>query len=250
MAGRHQASASQGLVTFAGAKAYCSPPPRRSTKLFRHFRFGRLASLRPRPFAAELDAKSALVRNPRLRRKVSRSSSLRATIRPRAALIPAMNGAGEESANRVKAGAASCAKRWAANLECRMVISSKFSTPRGCGSCRRPGDRTRRCRVSSIRLHCSSNRNHRSKGPAIHRQTTGLDRMSIVHQKQKHIAVAGIERRGVLGDVYKRVMRHRVPVEYWLYERKSTTAKPNVADPPVGSRAMPSYKIAVWRTKA
>jgi hypothetical protein len=32
------AFASQGLVTFAAAKACCSPPPRRLTKLFRHFR--------------------------------------------------------------------------------------------------------------------------------------------------------------------------------------------------------------------
>jgi len=44
---------------------------------------------------------------PRLRRKFSRSSSLRATIRSRAALIPAMNGAGEELAKLVSAGAAS-----------------------------------------------------------------------------------------------------------------------------------------------
>lgn len=66
---------------------------------------------------------------PRRRRKVSRSSSLRATIRSRAALMPAMNGAGEELAKLVSAGAASCAKRWAANFECRMVISSKFSVP-------------------------------------------------------------------------------------------------------------------------
>ena len=44
---------------------------------------------------------------PRLRRKLSRSSSLRATIRSRAALIPAMNGAGEELAKLASAGAAS-----------------------------------------------------------------------------------------------------------------------------------------------
>ena len=67
--------------------------------------------------------------NPRLRRKLSRSSSVRATIRSRAALMPATNGAGEELAKLVSAGAASCAKRCAANLECRIVISSKFSTP-------------------------------------------------------------------------------------------------------------------------
>jgi hypothetical protein len=37
---------------------------------------------------------------PRLRENPSRSSSLRATIRSRAALMPAMNGAGDESAKR------------------------------------------------------------------------------------------------------------------------------------------------------
>ena len=53
---------------------------------------------------------SALL-NPRLRRKVSRSSSVRATMRSRAALTPAMNGAGEEWAKLVNAGAASWAIR-------------------------------------------------------------------------------------------------------------------------------------------
>lgn len=43
--------------------------------------------------------------------------------------MPAMNGAGEELAKLVSAGAASCAKRCAANLLCRMLISSKFSQP-------------------------------------------------------------------------------------------------------------------------
>ena len=42
--------------------------------------------------------------NPRLRKNPSRSSSVRATIRSRAALMPVMNGAGEESAKRVSAG--------------------------------------------------------------------------------------------------------------------------------------------------
>jgi hypothetical protein len=54
--------------------------------------------------------------NPRLRRKVSRSSSVRATTFSRAALMPATNGAGEELAKLVSAGAASWAKRCAANL--------------------------------------------------------------------------------------------------------------------------------------
>ncbi len=45
--------------------------------------------------------------NPRLRRKVSRSSSDLATTRSRAALMPAMNGAGEELAKLFNAGAAS-----------------------------------------------------------------------------------------------------------------------------------------------
>jgi hypothetical protein len=58
---------------------------------------------------------------------------VRATIRSRAALMPAMNGAGDESAKLVRAGAASWANRCAANLECRIVISSKFSTPHRLG---------------------------------------------------------------------------------------------------------------------
>ena len=61
--------------------------------------------------------------------KLSRSSSVRATIRCRAALMPATNGAGDELAKLVSAGAASWANRCAANLEWRMVICSKFSTP-------------------------------------------------------------------------------------------------------------------------
>jgi hypothetical protein len=54
---------------------------------------------------------------PRLRRNSVRSSSVRATIRSRAALIPLTKGTGEELAKRVSAGAASWAKREAANLE-------------------------------------------------------------------------------------------------------------------------------------
>jgi len=52
---------------------------------------------------------SALLK-PRLRRKLSRSSSVRATIRSRAARMPATKGAGEEWAKLVSAGAASWAK--------------------------------------------------------------------------------------------------------------------------------------------
>ncbi|HSO23269.1 MAG TPA: hypothetical protein VLT81_10190 [Chondromyces sp.] len=40
-----------------------------------------------------------------------------------------MKGAGEDSAKRLSAGAASWAKREAAYFECRMVISWKSSTP-------------------------------------------------------------------------------------------------------------------------
>ena len=66
---------------------------------------------------------------PRLRRNSLRSSSVRATIFSRAALMPLTKGIGEELAKRVSAGAASCAKREAAYFEWRMVISSKSSTP-------------------------------------------------------------------------------------------------------------------------
>jgi hypothetical protein len=66
---------------------------------------------------------------PRLRRNSSRSSSVRATICARAAVMPSMKGRGEEFAKRVSAGVASCAKRDAACFECRIVISWKSSTP-------------------------------------------------------------------------------------------------------------------------
>ena len=67
--------------------------------------------------------------NPRLRKNSVRSSSVRATICARAALMLFTNGAGLEFANRVSAGFASPAKREAAYFECRMVISWKSSTP-------------------------------------------------------------------------------------------------------------------------
>jgi hypothetical protein len=51
--------------------------------------------------------------NPLLRRRLSRSSSVWATMRCRAALMPATNGAGEELAKLFSAGAASWAKRCA-----------------------------------------------------------------------------------------------------------------------------------------
>lgn len=66
---------------------------------------------------------------PRFLRKSVRSSSVRATMRSRAARMPSTKGAGEELAKRVSAGAASCAKRLAAYFECRMLISWKSSTP-------------------------------------------------------------------------------------------------------------------------
>ena len=70
---------------------------------------------------------------PRLRRKSTRSSSVRATICARAALMPLTKRMGEESAKRFSAGAASWAKREAAYFEWRIVISSKSSTPSGRG---------------------------------------------------------------------------------------------------------------------
>src|SRR5713226_10787753 len=35
------------------------------------------------------------------------------------------------------------------------------------------------------------------------RQASGLDRMGIIHQKQEHVAVARIKRRGIFSDVHK-----------------------------------------------
>src|SRR5579871_6790967 len=67
--------------------------------------------------------------NPRRRRNSVRSSSLCATIRSRAALMPLTKGMGEELAKFNSAGAASWANLFAAYLEWRMMISSKSSTP-------------------------------------------------------------------------------------------------------------------------
>ena len=66
---------------------------------------------------------------PRRRRKSLRSSSVRATMRSRATLMPLMKGMGDELAKFSSAGAASWAKREAAYLLWRMLISSKSSTP-------------------------------------------------------------------------------------------------------------------------
>src|SRR5712692_11269587 len=46
------------------------------------------------------------------------------------------------------------------------------------------------------------------------RQASRLDRMGVVHQKQEYIAVAGIKRRGILGDVHERIMRHGRPIQH------------------------------------
>src|SRR3546814_3676033 len=74
---------------------------------------------------ATILADSALEK-PRLRRKSSRSSSFLATMRSRAALMPFTKRIGEESAKFSSAGAASCAKRLAANFEWRILTSSKL----------------------------------------------------------------------------------------------------------------------------
>src|SRR6266478_3248312 len=46
------------------------------------------------------------------------------------------------------------------------------------------------------------------------RQASRLDRMGIIHQKQEHVAVAGVKRRGILSDVYERIMRHGRSIQH------------------------------------
>lgn len=46
------------------------------------------------------------------------------------------------------------------------------------------------------------------------RQPTGLDRVQIVDQKHKDIAIRRVERRGVSGDVDVRIVDPRRPVEH------------------------------------
>ena len=81
------------------------------------------------PRTASMTFDISAFEKPFLCKKLSRSSSVRATIRCSAAAMPATNGADDELAKFVNAGAASWAKRCAANFECRIVICSKFSTP-------------------------------------------------------------------------------------------------------------------------
>ena len=38
--------------------------------------------------------------------------------------------------------------------------------------------------------------------------------MGIVHQKQEHIAITSVKRRGILGDVHERIMRHGRPIQH------------------------------------
>lgn len=74
-----------------------------------------------------------------------------APIQPCSPRSPAQPVAGKELAKFVNAGAASCAKRRAANFEWRIVICSKFSTTHY-GSCRRRADRSSQCRRMRWRL--------------------------------------------------------------------------------------------------
>ena len=46
------------------------------------------------------------------------------------------------------------------------------------------------------------------------RQPPGLDRVEVVDQEQEHVAIGGIERRGVLGDVDARIVDAGRPVEH------------------------------------
>src|SRR5450631_4748916 len=96
-----------------------------------------------------------------------------------------------------------------------MVISSKFSTPPEI-AVHADGPEIKRGDAERLRSNLAV--------PAIEAakiqvrrtipQTSRLDRMGVVHQKQEHVAVAGVKRRGLLGDVDEWVMRHRLPGEH------------------------------------
>lgn len=45
------------------------------------------------------------------------------------------------------------------------------------------------------------------------REPSGFDRMGIVNEKQEHVAVAGVKRGGVLGDVDEWIVSHRSPIQ-------------------------------------
>ena len=153
--------------------------------------------------------------NPRLRRKLSRSSSLRATIRS-----PRGLDTGDERRGR---GIGKARQRGCRLM--RETLRGELGMP--------DGDFLEILDAPEIAVHADGAEIERGDAerlrsdfavPAIEapeiqirrsiRQTSGLDRMGVVDQKQKHVAVAGVKRRGVLGDVHEGIMRHGVPVEH------------------------------------
>ena len=45
------------------------------------------------------------------------------------------------------------------------------------------------------------------------RQASGLDGVRVVHKEKENIAVAGVKRGGVLGDIHERIVRHGRPIQ-------------------------------------
>jgi hypothetical protein len=139
---------------------------------------------------------------PCLRRKLSRSSSERATICCRAAAMPPINGAGEELASSsmpVPPRGQSAARR---TLNVGSCSARNSLRPTDRGSCRRRADRNWQCQTSCCRPHCSSSRSRGNRHPVSRRQPHRLNRVGIIDQRPEHVAVAGVERRRVLGHVH------------------------------------------------
>lgn len=95
--------------------------------------------------------------------------------------------------------------------------------------------------MSPIRLRCSSNRSPGNKGPA--RRSAGARPRSGGHRRrgEEHVAVAGIERRRVLGHVHEGIMRHARPVQHapstWYRRcrsRRSSSRRRQARDPRYG----------------
>ena len=119
----------------------------------------------------------------------------------------------EELAKRVSAGVASWAKREAANFEWRMVISSKSSTKVAILADRpeiEARDPERSCADLGVPAIEAA---EVEVGRAV-RQPPRLDRIKVVNQKQEDVAVRGIQRGRVSGDVDPRIVDARRPVEH------------------------------------
>ena len=161
--------------------------------------------------------------NPCRRRKSVRSSSVLATIRPRAASMPLTKILGEDFAKFSSAGAASCAKRLAAYLLWRMVVSSKSFTPHLLLLRQAAPIEARDAERLAANLGIPAIKPAEIEIGRAVRQAASFDRIQVVDQDQEDVAVGGIERGRILGDQSPR--RAREPLSQ-LFTRHGNRSAP------------------------